>query len=608
MIPTQREDRKLQLARVNQLAIVIVILFLLLCARLWYLQIALGEDFLKQSESNRIKLLRMRGPRGTILDRKGKVLATSRPQFVVLAIPEMLSENKKALYTLCGILKITPPELYSIIKKGPSRPGSPVRVAVDVPLDVVARIGELRMVLPGVSVELDNIRYYPDGAAVAHIMGKLGEINQDDLRKSKDSKRPYQPGDYVGVEGLEKQYENLLRGTDGGKKIEVNAFGRAIRILGEKQSIPGKTLKLAIDRDCQVAAYRAMGKQVGAVVAIDPRTGAVIAMVSKPAYDPNIFVKRLKSTDWNKIIHNRHKPLQNRCVYNVYPPGSTFKPIMAIAGLVYNMCNVHTTVTCPGSYHFGRTFLCWKTHGGGVDFMRAIAESCDVWFYNLGHKLEIDRMAHVAEQFGVGSATGIDLPNESRRGNGRLGTMPSTKWKREVFHERWWPGETISCAIGQGAIATSPLQMAVVCAGVAASGKIYRPFLLNQIMDSDGTRIKRIKPKIARKVKAKPEYFELVQQGMRQTITHGTGGVCNMPDVPVAGKTGSAQNPHGPAHGWFICFAPVDNPQIAIAAIVENGAHGATTAAPVCRAILDIYFGKKKLSDIVENKANVRGD
>ena len=601
----QREDRKLQLARVNQLAFIIVVLFVLLCARLWYLQIAQGEDLLKQSESNRIKLLRMRAPRGTILDRKGKVLATSRPQFVVLAIPEMLNENKEALHTLCGILKITPSELNSIIKKGPARPGSPVRVAIDVPMDVVARIGELRMVLPGVSVELDNIRYYPDGPAVAHIMGKLGEINQDALRESKDTRRPYQPGDYIGVEGLEKQYENLLRGTDGGKRIEVNAFGRAIRILGEKQSIPGKTLKLSIDRDCQVAAYRAMGKQVGAVVAIDPRTGAVLTMVSTPAYDPNLFVKRLKSADWDKIIHNKQKPLQNRAVYNVYPPGSTFKPIMAIAGLVYNMCDIHTTVHCPGFFRFGRRFRCWKTHGGGVNFNRAIAESCDVWFYNLGHKLEIDRMAHIAEQFGVGSATGIDLPKESRRGKGRLGTMPSTKWKREVYHERWWPGETISCAIGQGYIETSPLQMAVVCAGVAASGKIYKPFLVDEVVGSD----KRTEPVIKREVKAKPEYFNLVQQAMLQTTTNGTGGVANIPGILVGSKTGSAQSrPGRPAHGWFICFAPVDNPQIAIAAIVEHGAHGATTAAPVCRAILDIYFGKKQLSDIAENKAHVSGD
>ena len=605
---SQYEDRKIQQSRATQLAVLVIIGFLIILARLWYLQIALGEDLLKAAEANGVKLLRTRAPRGTILDRKGKILAMSRPQFVVLAVPEELKSNKEALHTLCGILQLAPSDIDFIVKKRQGRPGSPVRMAIDVPMDIVARIGEQRMKLPGVSVELDQIRYYPDGEAVAHIMGYLGEINQEQLDDARKAGQIYQPGDYIGKAGLEKQYETQLRGKDGGKRIKVNAFGRVVEMIGEKPSVPGKTVKLTIDRDLQITADAAMGKYVGAVVALNPQTGAVLAMVSKPSYDPNIFVKKVKRADWNNIIQNKGKPLQNRCVYNVYPPGSTFKPMMAIAGLVYNECNLKTTVSCPGSFYFGRTFRCWKVHGGGVDFNRAVAESCDVWFYKLSLRLGIDRMAKVVRQFGLGSATGIDLPNESRYKDGHVGIMPDTEWKRKRYHERWYPGETPSCGIGQGYIETSPLQMTLSCAGVANSGKICRPYLLDEVTLPSGKVLEQTKPSIKWKVNAPVEAFKLVQNAMYQTVIAGTGRVVNIPGMKVAGKTGSAQNPHGPAHGWFISFAPVDNPTIAIACIVENGAHGATTAAPVCRAIMDVYFGKKKPQEITQVKAHVRGD
>ncbi|MCL5105026.1 MAG: penicillin-binding protein 2 [Armatimonadetes bacterium] len=606
-MPTQAEDRKLQFARINQLAAMIALMFFILIGRLWFLQIALGDEMLEQSEANRIKLLRMRGPRGTILDRKGRVLATSRPQFVVMAIPDEVKANHESLRTLCGILQVSPEELDSIFQKSEGRPGSPVRVAVDVPMDIVARIGELRMMLPGVSVELDHIRYYPDGHAVAHIMGTLREISQEQLDEAEKSGKSYRPGDYVGKSGLEKQYEDDLRGEDGGKQIEVNAFGRVVRILGEKQPVPGKTLKLTIDRDLQVAAERAMGSQVGAAVAVDPRTGAVLAMVSKPSYDANIFVKRVKPADWKGIIGNKNKPLQNRAVYNVYPPGSTFKPMMAIAGLLYHECDANTTVSCPGSFYFGRTFRCWKVHGGGVNFQRAIAESCDVWFYKLALRLGIDRMAKVIRQFGISQATGIDLPNESRYKDHHVGTMPDTAWKRKVYHEKWYPGETPSCGIGQGYVEASPLQMALSAAGVANFGKIYRPHLLDEVITRDGRPVRRVRPGIVHQVNAPEEDFEMVRQAMRATVTNGTGGVCNIPGVAVCGKTGSAEN-RGAAHGWFIAFAPLEDPQIAVACIVEHGRHGASTAAPVCRAILDVYFGKKKPEEVGSGKTKVSGD
>jgi len=608
----QLEDRKLQRARINQLAYFVILAFLVLLGRLWYLQIVLGKDLRTASESNAYKLLRTRAPRGTVLDRKGRILARSRPQFVVLAMPDKLRDNKQALDTLCDILQMTPSEIDAIVeyetKHQQARPGSPVRIKTDVSMQTVARIGENRMLLPGVSVELDQLRNYPDGPAVAHIMGHLGKISESELDAAHAENKEYQPWDYVGKSGLERQYEDELRGTDGGKKIMVDVSGRMVRILGEKPSVPGKAIKLSIDRDLQVAAFRAMGSQTGAVVALDPRTGAVLAMVSKPSYDPNVFVKKVSEADWNKINLDKGRPQQNRAVYNIYPPGSTFKPLMAIAGLVYKACDLNTTVSCPGVYTLGRgRFRCWKVHGGGVNFNRAIAESCDVWFYRLAMKLGIDRMAKVARQFGIGTATGIDLPRESRYEDNHVGTMPDTQWKRRRFHEKWYPGETPSCGIGQGYVAVTPLQMAVAIGGVAVNGQIHRPYLVDSILDTKGKSAKRTKPELRRQVEATPEQFKMVQAAMRQAVTAGTGRSCDLGDIAVCAKTGSAEN-RGAAHGWFVCFAPMEKPTIAIACVVEHGKHGATTAGPVCRAILDVYFGKKKPDQIGSGSANVRGD
>lgn len=610
-IHVQYEDRRLQRLRINQLAYLVIALFVILLGRLYYLQIVHGRDLLRLSELNAVKLLRTRAPRGTILDRKGRILAASRPQFVVLAMPDILKTDKEALSTLCDILKITPSEISATVedslKRRLARPGSPVRIKVDVSLETVARIGENRMRLPGVSVELDQLRSYPDGPAVAHIMGHLGEISQTELDQADESGRDYQLGDYVGKSGLEKQYEDQLRGKDGGKRIMVDVTGRMVRMIGEQLSVPGKALKLSIDRDLQVAAYRAMGKQTGAVVAIDPRTGAVLAMVSAPSYDPNVFVKKLNRIDWDKINLDKGRPQQNRAVYNVYPPGSTFKPMVAIAGLVNNECNLNTTVSCPGSFHFGRTFRCWKVHGGGVNFNRAIAESCDVWFYNLALRLGVDRMAEVVRQFGVGTATGIDLPRESRYKDNHVGTMPDTAWKRRRFHDKWYPGETPSVGIGQGYVQVSPLQEAVAIAGVAANGQIHRPYLVDKVLNTDGRTVERTKPQVVRQVKAPLEDFKMVQTAMRQTVTAGTGKVVNIPDITVCGKSGSAEN-NGPAHGWFVSFAPLEKPTIVVACIVEHGRHGATSAAPVCRAVLDVYFGKKKPEQIGSGQVQVHGD
>jgi len=598
-----RTENQLQQYRILMLGILCALVALILLGRLWYLQVAKGADLLKDSETNRLRLLRTRAARGTILDRNGRVLATSRPQFVVMATPETLDKAPDAKHTLCGILQIRPDDLAAIFKKASGRTGSPVRVAMDVPLEIVAEIGEMRMRLPGVSVELDHIRLYNNGPATCHAIGYLGEISQEELDSADREGRDYRLGDYVGKSGLERQYEQTLRGRDGGKQIEVNAFGRAVRELGSRPSVAGHTLKLTLDLNLQKTAFKALGSQVGAVVAIDPRSGEVLAMASNPGFDPNIFVKKVKASDWSKIVNNRAHPMQNRCVSNTYPPGSTFKPIMAIAGLRDGACTVHTGVSCSGAYYLGsKRFRCWKTHGS-VGFMDAMAESCDIWFYTVCRRLGIDKMAAAAGEFGIGRSPGIDLP-----GGGASGIMPSREWKRKQLNQPWYPGDTVNTSIGQGFVLTSPLQMAMVCAAVANGGTVYRPYLVNETFKPDGSEVVHTEREALSTVDASLNDWRLVQRGMIETVSRGTGKVCDLPGIAVAGKTGSAQAGHKGAHGWFICYAPAENPKIAVAAIVEHGKHGATTAAPICRSLLEVFFGLKKPVDVKESRANVSGD
>ncbi|MFQ3550322.1 MAG: penicillin-binding transpeptidase domain-containing protein, partial [Armatimonadota bacterium] len=379
-------------------------------------------------------------------------------------------------------------------------------------------------------------------------------------------------------------------------------------ILGDKPYERGKTLKLHIDRDLQIAAQRAFGDRVGALVAIDPRNGAVLCMTSNPTFDPNVFAKRVKISDWNAIAQNKKKPLLNRSLDSFYPPGSTFKPLVAAAALKYGVANEKTSVHCTGSYYFGRTFRDWSVHGN-TDFYRAISHSCNVWFYAVGRKLGIDRIAHVGSQFGIGKATNIDLPEERLRKDGTAGIMPSTEWKKKRYGKDWIASETLSCAIGQGYVEASAMQMAIATAAIANKGRVYKPHILSEVQDVDGKILKKIEPELVTKVDVEEKHLELVRKGMRKTVESGTGaGAYRGFDIPVSGKTGTAQNPHGVGHGWFICFAPYDNPTIAIACIVEQGVHGSTSAAPITRALMDVYFGKKKPHEIEQKSIKAHGD
>lgn len=592
-----------------------LVLFAALLGRLWYLQIAIGEKMLADSETNRRRLIRVRAPRGLILDRKGRVLATSRPQFVVMAIPEIIKANPKAMDSLCKVLGTTHNELEQIMSRDRVAERAPIRVAIDVPLDVVAKIQERRPILPGVSVELDQLRNYPDGPLCGHVLGYIREINQEQLDEfRKAGITHYKPGDYVGKAGIEKQYETVLHGEDGGQEIEVDAKGRTRRVLDYKPPVPGSTIVLSIDRDLQIAAERAMQGKTGAAAAINPQTGEVLALVSKPDFDPNVFVKKVKLEDWNKIIQNKAHPLQNRAIGNMYPPGSTFKPVTAAAALEGGVCTANSSTHCSGVGLYRRR--CWKKHGH-VTFTTAISQSCDVFFYEVANKLGINKLAEMARGFGLGSATKIDLPEEvGRPSETRKGTVPDEEWKRNYFkspeNKKWYPGETVICAIGQGYVLTTPLQMALVCGAVSTSGRMYQPQVLKEVRSSDGKGkiIQSFNPIFTRQVPASKETFKAIQHGMRQTVVGpgGTGRIVDLEGVAVAGKTGSAEVNGKKPHGWFICYAPAENPQIAIAVVIEQGGHGSTSAAPVSKAILEVFFGKTDAAEVKVSTEYVQGD
>ena len=581
------EDRKLRLARARWFTILIWLVLLALLGRLWQLQIAQGDRLLRQSETNRLRVLFLRAARGVIKDREGRTIACSLPRFVVSVVPDKIKSEPDAVNRLCRILGISASEFQSLISRKQSIKGAPVRVALDVTPDTMGQIQEQKPLLPGVSVELDQVRFYPDGPTFAHVLGYLREIDRDELEKRKGLCRP---GDYIGKSGLEKQYDELLRGTDGGKRIEVDARGTRTRVLGDQPSIPGKTLVLCLDRELQKVAAVGLEGKVGAAVALDPRTGAVLAMVSKPSFDPNAFVSNLDPGYWATIVNNKNDPLQNRCVSNRYPPGSTFKIVTAAAGLKHGIISPANFVRCVGVWHLGRhPWGCWKIHGD-VDFSDAIAQSCDTYFYGVGRKLGIDKLSAMAFSFGLGKKTGVDLPSE------KSGRVPTRQWKREARHESWRPGDTVNCSIGQGDVQTTPLQMALVAAAIANNGRVMRPHLLKETRDRNGRILSRVEPRELSRLPLPREAIDKIKSAMRQTVIGhgGTGHVVDLRGVTVAAKTGSAEDPpRRRPHAWFICFAPVENPTIAICVFREQGGHGGTEAAPIARAMLEAWFHVK---------------
>jgi penicillin-binding protein 2 len=413
--------------------------------------------------------------------------------------------------------------------------------------------------------------------------------------------RGYVTGDEIGQYGLERRWEELLRGQSGGQQVEVDALGRRVRVLHEVTDIPGDTVHLTLDLELQEAAYEALKGKEGTLVVLDVNSGAVLALASTPAFDPNIFARGIKNEEWSDLIKDRLRPLNNRAIQGQYPPGSTFKIIMAIAALEEGVVNPDAHIQDPGFFPFGnRSFRDWKKGGhGAVNLHKAIVESCDTYFYQLGPKLGVDRIAKWARAFGLGEKTGLALDDE------RSGVIPDTQWKRKRFRQPWFPGETVSVAIGQGYVTVTPLQLANMMAAVANGGKLYRPYLVTKVESVDGATVREYKPELVRKIELKAETLNRVHKALADVVngTGGTGGAARSPLIQVAGKTGTAQviemkgaylkseqlSYFNRDHAWFVSYAPVDKPQIAVAVLVEHGGHGGSAAAPLAKKVFEKF-------------------
>ncbi len=588
-------------ARARLLYVVLVVVFLGLLSRLIFLQIVEGERYTFLSENNRIRIKRIPGTRGAILDRRDQLLVDSRPSFDLLFIPEDTADPEETLGLLAHYLRRDEKELLGILEANKQRPPfEEVVLGKDVDWATVVAVEAHQLDLPGVTLRARPRRNYADGAMGAHVLGYLGEIGPAQLKNLKDE--GYVLGDEIGQYGLERRWEDVLRGQSGGQQVEVDALGRRVRVLHEVTDVPGYTVHLTLDRDLQQTAFEALHGSEGTIVALDVHTGAILAMVSTPAFDPNVFARGIKGDEWRALIKDPQRPLSNRATQGQYPPGSTFKIVMSIAGLEEGVIDPDAKISDPGFYTFGnRAFRDWKKGGHGlVDLHRAIVESCDVYFYQLGPRLGIDRISKWAHALGLGEKSGVALDDE------RSGTIPDTEWKRKRFRQPWYPGETVSVAIGQGYVTVTPLQLANMMATVANGGTLYRPRIVSKVESVSTGVVREYGPEKIHTIDLKPSTLERVREGLADVVRSpaGTGGAARSTIVNIAGKTGTAQVVEMKGgyvkteqlaylnrdHAWFVSYAPVENPQIAVAVLVEHGGHGASAAAPLAKKVIEKYI------------------
>jgi penicillin-binding protein 2 len=602
--------------RARILYALLFIAFVGLAARLVHLQIFQGERYTFLSENNRIRIKRVPGTRGMIFDRHGQLLVDSRPSFDLIFVPEDAGDPGNTLRLLARYLKWDESELLKTYEQNKERAAFDEMVlGRDVEWATIVAVETHQLDLPGVTLRVRPRRSYADGQMAAHVLGYLGEINQKQLKTFRE--QGYTVGDEIGQYGLERRWEEVLRGQSGGQQVEVDALGRRMRVLHEVSDVPGYTMHLTIDRQLQASAYEALQGKQGTIVAIDVTNGAILALASTPAFDPNIFARGIKSDEWSGLIKDRLRPLSNRATQGQYPPGSTFKIIMAIAGLEEGVMNPESFISDPGFYPFGnRNFRDWKQGGhGAVNLHKAIVESCDTYFYQLGPKLGVDKIAKWSRAFGLGEKTGVALDDE------RGGTIPDTEWKRKRFRQPWFPGETLSVAIGQGYVTVTPLQLANMMAAVANGGKLYRPRLVNKVESVDGATVREYGPELIRTIELKPDTLTRVHNALADVVSGagGTGGAARSQLISIAGKTGTAQviemkgaylkseqlSQFQRDHAWFVAYAPAQNPRIAIAVLAEHGGHGGAAAAPMAKAVFEKFMAVEKQST---DKQQVRVD
>jgi len=594
---------------------IVTIMFLFIASRLVYLQIIKGDDLRKYSEENRLKKDKLFPTRGIIYDRNGKVIVDNRASFDVVMLAQFYPKNDPTMNArLAKALDMPVEELGRRVDKG--RKGAsfyPVLLKSNVSKDILAAIETDAHAFPGVDIEVNVQRRYPYSEIAAQVLGYTGEVTTRDI--AADTKKVLESGDYIGKMGIERTYDSYLRGINGVGYVEVDAMGRrkksegAEKLLGfvaQTEPVAGNNVYLTLDADLEVAAASAMKARnyMGSVVALDPRSGEILALVNTPSYDPGtISGREVNSKVWTELRNNKDRPLRNRAIQDHYPPGSTFKLFVAIAGLAEGLVSTKSTVNCSGHLPFGnRVFHCWKRHGV-ADFIRSIKESCDVFYYQLGHQLGVDTIAKYARWFGLGSQTGIRLAGEQR------GNIPDTEWKLKTYKDIWHPGETLSVAIGQGYVDVTPIQLVTGYAAIGNGGFVYRPYLVRRIEGRTGEVIKEYQPELIRKIEIPNEVFDAVKEGLFKVINEpgGTAFLSKSKLTQISGKTGTAQVRnfskmmevkceklpyYDRHHGWFVGYAPKENPQIAVVVIAEHSCHG-SSAGPVVREVIDAYMMKQ---------------
>ncbi len=580
--------------------VLVLIAFAVLVTRLLYLQVLEGKEFRRLSEINSIRLQDIDAPRGLILDSANNILVDNRPSFDLYIVLKDAKPVEKTLAKVAALLDEPVDQLQARLK-GAKKQGAyaPLLIKADIGRDTLAGIEVHKFELPGVEVHVVPRRHYIFEAHAAHLLGYMGEISQDELLSS-----PYadcKSGDSIGKFGMEKAYEGFLRGKRGGRQVEVNANGQVVRILNTVDALPGQNIVLTIDHAVQSRAEELLQGRVGAAVAIDPNSGRILAMASSPTFDPNMFVVGLTHDQWSGLVSNPYRPLENKAIQAEYPPASTYKIVTALAGLEEGVINAHTSYYCPGFYRFGnRSYRCWKKSGhGDVQFAKALAQSCDVYFYQVGEALGVDRLAKYAHQLGLGTATGINLDRESK------GLIPTAEWKLRRFGVPWQKGETLSIAIGQGFDLVTPLQMAVFAATIGNGGIRYKPYMVQEIRSIDDQISFVANPEVMTRMNLKPGTIPLVHEALWEVVNdpRGTAYLSRFKDLAFSGKTGTAQVVGRPSegdgkqegaapkdHAWFVCYAPSENPKIAVAVIIEHGEHGSSAAAPVAREMVRVYL------------------
>lgn len=568
--------------RIKVISAVVAGLFIILCGALGYIQILKYKKYLALSQDNRVRLVPIEGQRGFFFDRNGILLVGNRPAFDVMVIPQELKDSYKTLSRLSDTLGIPTKEVYNIIEKNYTAPFAPILIKEDVDKQKALILEENSLNLPGVMVKVTPKREYKYNEVGSHILGYLGEIDRNELEKLRGY--GYQIKDLVGKDGLEKSYDNYLRGEEGGMQLEVNSKGFFVKPLGKKEALMGRDLGLTIDIRLQEFIDKLFADKRGACVVLEASTGEVLALVSKPNFDPNIFLSSRNNDEKREILQRPDRPMLNRAISGLYAPGSVFKPVIAVAGLDRGKIDVNDTFFCGGKYTLGKSvFKCWDEEGHGTENVcEGLKNSCNVFFYQLGRVVGVDDIFAFAARLGYGAPCGIDLPEEAS------GLIPNRMWKRLARKEAWFEGDTVNYSIGQGYVLVTPLQVVRMMAAIGNGGNLVQPYIVKKI---EGVEVAAAK---SRNIGISKKTLDIVKVGLTKVIedASGTGRRAKVEGLRIAGKTGTAQNPSGTSHAWFSGFSPIQAPKIAIVVFVEQGGKGGMEAAEFAGKI---FVESKKL-------------